>query len=160
MGKSTKIETDRRIFTVQSWIIGGVPDYLILRQAQDQFSVGERQAKNYLAKAYEIWKSASEATVEQMRQTQIDKMQQAQRTLKDNFKGTPAGLRVLLQYEKEINKLKGVVPAKEHIHKGDPENPVIVNQTDSIEERIAALLKKGIDKGDNRIIDLVSKFVK
>jgi hypothetical protein len=29
--KSTKIETEKRVFTIQGWIINGVQDYLILK---------------------------------------------------------------------------------------------------------------------------------
>jgi len=34
---TTKKEKEKRIFTIQGWIISGVPDYLILKYIEQQF---------------------------------------------------------------------------------------------------------------------------
>jgi len=65
--RSTAIETERRVFTIQGWIIAGVPDYLILKNIEQQFQnadgeyIKRRQAKVLLQKAYKVWHENQEA---------------------------------------------------------------------------------------------------
>jgi hypothetical protein len=35
--RPSKLETEKRVFTIQGWIINGVPDYLILKNIEQQF---------------------------------------------------------------------------------------------------------------------------
>lgn len=109
MAKSSKIEVERRIFTIQSWIIDGVQDYLILKQATAQWAITLSQARRYLKKARERWQSDESATIDQERSDKIARLQQIARSLKEEYKGTPSGIRAIMSVEKEIIKLKGLV---------------------------------------------------
>jgi len=143
--KSTKIETEKRVFTIQGWIINGVPDYLILKNIeQSDWGIKRRQAKNLLKKAYEIWHDDQEATVEQKRSLRIAELKQDVRNMSTEFKNTPKGMSVLLSYKKEISKLEALYPATRHIVQGDKENPIVITDTfnEEKEKRLQELLLK------------------
>lgn len=146
--KATQIETDRRIFIIQGWIINGVQDYLILKQCQQQFiksdgqPIGLRQAKNYLSKAYQLWHEGQVADIDQQRALAIAGLQQDIRNMKDEYKGTPRGMAVINQIKKEIAKLQALYPAKKLMLQGDPENPIVPTNSKEIEDRIEYLLSK------------------
>lgn len=149
MAKSSKLETEKRIFTIQGWILNGVPDYLILKQCVTEWNIGERQAKNLKERAYKVWHENSKIEVEHKRQMKIDELKQAKRNMKDIYKGTPIGMRVLLQYDKEINKLEGIIPDRKMVVKGDTENPIVFTNLDDAqkrEARIEELIKKAMGK--------------
>lgn len=110
--KSTSIEKEKRIFTIQGWIIDGVQDYLILKQAQNQWGIGLRQARNYLKSAYENWKQDEDVTTDLKREAKIAELKQIKRSLKEEYKGTPQGIRAIMAVEKEIIRLEGYVVKK------------------------------------------------
>lgn len=142
--KSSKIETEKRIFTIQGWILNGVPDYLILKNCVTEWGIGERQAKNLVKRAYEVWHENSKIEIEHKRQMKIDELKQAKRNMKEIYKGTPIGMRVLLQYDKEINKLEGIIPDRKMIVKGDADSPIVVTNSDERDKRIAELVAKAM----------------
>lgn len=148
--RSTKEETERRVFTIQGWIISGVPDYLILKNIETQFKnsdnnfLSRRQAKVLLQKAYKIWHDEQEASIEQKRSLRIAELKQDIRNMKDEFKGTPKGMAVVNSIKKEITKLEGLYHTKVMVHKGDADNPIFLTDTFSEEKqkRLDALLEK------------------
>lgn len=142
MARSTNSETSDRIFKVQGWIMNRVPDYLILKQCETDWNITSRQAKNYLAKAYKIWRDANEASIEEQRQMSIDKLLTEQRNMKPEFKGTPAGMSALLRIEKEINRLRGTYVSPRLILQGDEDKPIVITNSEEREARIAALIAK------------------
>lgn len=148
--RSTKLETEKRVFTIQGWIINGVPDYLILKNIQTQFKngagefLGFRQAKNLLQKAYSVWQESEEATVEQKRALRIAELKQDIRSMKDSYKGTPQGMSVVNSIKKEISKLEALYPAKKHIIQGDKENPLVITNSEERKARIAQLIAKAM----------------
>lgn len=147
--RSTKIETDKRVFTIQGWVINGIQDYLILKNIEQEWGVGRRQSKNLLQKAYKIWHEDQEATVEQKRALRIAELKQNIRSMKDQYKGTPQGMTAINQIQKEINKLEGIYPATRHILQGDKESPIVlIDSTDveAREKRIEALIAKALKK--------------
>lgn len=146
--KSTKIETEKRVFTIQGWIINGVPDYLILKNIEQQWPIGRRQSKNLLQKAYKIWHEEEEASIEQKRSMRIAELKQDIRSMKDEYKGTPRGMAVVNSIKKEISKLEALYPATKHIIQGDKDNPLVVTGGFSQEhqERIDALIAKELGK--------------
>lgn len=144
-------ETTNRIFQIQGWIINGVPDYLILKNIEQQFinakgePISRRQAKVLLQKAYSIWQESEETTIEQKRAFRIAELKQDIRNMKDTYKGTPQGMSVVNSIKKEISKLEALYPAKTHILKGDKDNPLIPmveGFTPDKEKRLAELLEK------------------
>lgn len=147
--RSTKIETEKRVFTIQGWIIAGVPDYLILKNIEQQYNVLRRQAKNLLNKAYESWHKEEEATIAQKRALRIAELKQDARSLKESYKGTPQGMAAVNRIKKEINKLEGLYPDRVTVLKGDKENPVAifdVSDSEAREARIAQLVAKALKK--------------
>ncbi len=141
--KATKIETEKRVFTIQGWILSGVPDYLILKNIdQSDWGVGRRQAKNLLQKAYKAWHDEQEATVDQRRTMRIAELKQDIRNMKPEFKGTPKGMAVVNAIKKEITKLEGLYPAQRHIIQGDPDKPLVITNSEERERRIQELIAK------------------
>ncbi|QYS85419.1 hypothetical protein JJC03_09225 [Flavobacterium oreochromis] len=143
MAKSTKIETEKRVFTIQGWILNGVPDYLILKNIeQSDWDIGRRQAKNLLRKAYLAWHENEEATIEQKRSLRIAEIKQKLRNMKSEFQNTPKGMQVYLNYIKEINKLESLYPITRHIIQGDSDKPIVVESREDLDARIDQLLAK------------------
>lgn len=148
--RASKLETDKRIFTIQGWITSGVPDYLILKNIEQQFKdkngihVGRRQAKNLIEKAYKIWHENESGTTEQKRTLRIAELKQDIRGMKDEFKGTPKGMTIVNQIKKEISKLEALYPMRSLTLRGDRENPVVVVEewTEDKERRIQQLKEK------------------
>lgn len=103
--RATLLERERRIFTVMGWIIDGVQDYLILKQAQTQWGINLRQAKRYLQMARENWVQDEKVDIETKRRNKIAKLQHLARTLKEEYKGTPSGIKAILAVERELIKL-------------------------------------------------------
>lgn len=112
MQKATNIEREKRLIQVQYWIIDGVQDGVILQQMQTQWKIKIRQARNYLREAYQRWKSDENITVELKRTAKIAELKQLKRSLKENYKGTPMGIRAIMDVEKEIIKLENITPPK------------------------------------------------
>ena len=54
--RCTQIEKEKRIFTIQSWMLEGVQDRLIIKQATTLWDISVRQAERYVKEAYENWK--------------------------------------------------------------------------------------------------------
>jgi hypothetical protein len=144
--RSSKLETEKRVFTIQGWIINGVPDYLILKNIEQQWGVCRRQSKNLLKKAYTIWHEDQEATIDQKRALRIAELKQIARSMSESDKKTPKGISSLMSVHKEINKLEGLYPARTHLIKGDEENPIVIKNSDDREARIAALVAKALQQ--------------
>lgn len=149
--RSSKEETERRVFTIQGWIINGVPDYLILKNIQNQFQnkdgnyLSRRQAKVLLQKAYSIWHEEQEATIEQKRTFRIAELKQDIRNMKEEFKGTPKGMAVINAIKKEITKLEGLYIPKVTVLRGDKDNPLIPDSfmwSDEKEKELKSLLEE------------------
>lgn len=121
--RSSKIEKEKRIFTIQGWIIDGVQDYLIEKQIMN-WGIGRRQMKRYVGEAYRRWRKDAEITIEQRRDARIAELQQDIRGMDEKFKKTPLGLRTMLSYKKELSKLENLYPIKKVQLSNDPENPV------------------------------------
>ena len=149
--KSSKLETERRVFTIQGWITTGVPDYLILKNIEQHFknsqgaSLSRVQSRLLLRKAYKIWHDEQVATVEEKRSLRIAELKQDIRTMSSEFKNTPKGMAVLLSYKKEISKLEALYPARVTVIQGDKDKPLVITDgsfSEDKEARIQSLLLK------------------
>lgn len=123
MSKASQIEKEKRVFTIQGWIIDGVQDYLIKKQVMN-WGIQGRQAERYISEAYKRWKKDKTIDVDQRRDARIAELQQDIRGMDEKFRKTPLGLRTMLAYKKELSKLEDLYPAKRIIHGGDPDNPL------------------------------------
>lgn len=121
--KASQLEKEKRIYTIQGWIVDGVQDYLILKQVQN-WDISIRQARRYIAEAYERWKKDASIDIERRRDARIAELQQDIRGMDEKFRKTPLGLRTMLAYKKELSKLEDLYPAKRHLHGSDPDNPL------------------------------------
>jgi len=110
--RATKKEKERRILTVQGWIIDGVHDDFMLRQACTQWEVSYRQAERYLEQAYKKWMVNAKMDVETRRQAKIAELKQDLRSLKPEYKGTPQGLNAKARIQKMIIRLENIEPPK------------------------------------------------
>lgn len=148
--RSSKLETEKRVFTIQGWIISGVPDYLILKNIEQQFQnkdgnfIKRRQAKALLQKAYKIWHESQEVSIEEKRSLRIAELKQDLRSMDPSVKNTPSGMAVALRYKKEISKLESLYPEKSIVLKGDKDNPIAMTDdfSEEKEKRLQALLEK------------------
>ena len=118
MAKSTALEVEKRIFTVQGWILDGVQDYLILKQSKTQWGISLSQAKRYLKKAYVNWKRDEDVNIDLKKEAKIAELKQIRRSLKEKYKGTPAGIRAIMSVEKEIIRLEGYAVKKVDVTTG------------------------------------------
>jgi hypothetical protein len=111
MPKTDKIEYERRIFTIQGWIIESVQSSLIVQQIlAKEWCTSSRQAERMLGDARKRWIEHETAGVEERRLLKIQELKHLKRSLKDPFKGTPGGIQAVLAIEKEIIKLEGITP--------------------------------------------------
>lgn len=106
--RATKNEKEKRLFIVQGWIIEGIQDNLIVKNIVEKWDLDIRQAQRYVKDAYESWKKIEGVKIEMKREMKIAKLQQIVRTLKDEYKGTPAGIQAIMSVEKELIKLEGL----------------------------------------------------
>lgn len=103
-----KLEFERRLTTILSWVYDGAPSTLIIQNIEKkEWAKGERNAYKLLKKAKEQMVRYDDDTLEQKRRQKVQELKMRIRTLKPEFAGTPAGLRVILQYEKLISDIEG-----------------------------------------------------
>lgn len=106
--RATKTEIEKRIFIVQGWIIEGVQDRLIVKNVVERWNLDIRQAQRYVKQAYESWKKIEGVNLDMKREMKIAQLKQLVRTLKDEYKGTPAGIQAIMSVEDKIIKLEGL----------------------------------------------------
>lgn len=111
--KATNIEKSNRLFTVQGWILDGVADRLIVKQITQQWNIGIRQAERYVQNAYKDWSKIEGVSIDMKRELKIAELKQLKRSLLQQHKGSPTGIRAIMTVEKEIIKLEGIVLPKE-----------------------------------------------
>ena len=132
-GRVSKIEYDKRIFAIQGWIIDGVQSSLIVRQIlNQQWCESQRHAERMLKDARDLWTEIPEAEISQKRKLKVAELQQMKRGLKDEFKGTPAGIRAMVAIEKEIILLEGLRPAAKVELTGKNGEPIQTENTQII----------------------------
>ncbi len=110
--RADSVEYEKRIRTVQEWIIDDWPSVDIIAQIFLKWQIEERQAKRYISEARSRWVAEESLVVDHKRRLKIQTLKKLKRSLKDSFKGTPAGIRAIMFVEKEIIKLEGTQPAK------------------------------------------------
>jgi hypothetical protein len=106
--KATAIEVEKRLFTIQGWLLESVDDRLIVKQILQLYPIDIRQAQRYVKMAYAAWKKIEGVDIEMKRQMKIAELKQLKRSLAQEHKGTPAGINSILGVEKEIIKLEGI----------------------------------------------------
>lgn len=140
----TKIEKDKRVQVVQEWIIKGHQDNRIIRDIVKKWDISSRQAHRYLKDAYDSWKPDQERSIEVDRAAAIARLQKIALDMERKHAKTPKGVNSLLAVERQIHRLKNLMPARQvhvevkEVHEMTPEER---------EKRLQELLKKlGIEK--------------
>ena len=106
--KTDQIEYQKRLFSVQGWIIQGVPAALIIKKVIQNQWCNQRNAKHLLKKARAEWAKIPASDLNEKRMIKLIQLEQMKLDLKTEYKGTPAGLQALIAIEKEIIKLEGL----------------------------------------------------
>ena len=114
MPKLDKIEYEKRIRIVQEWILEDWPYGDIVQQIILKWGIEERQAKRYVAEARNRWVKDESILIGNKRKLKILSLKKLKRSLRENFKGTPEGIRAIMAVEKEIITLEGIRPAEKH----------------------------------------------
>lgn len=108
-----KIEYEKRIRVVQEWILEDWPSSDIVSNIGMKWGVEVRQAKRYVAEARKRWVAEEDVILNQKRRLKAESLKKLKRSLKENFKGTPEGIRAILAVEKELIALEGLaIPIK------------------------------------------------
>jgi hypothetical protein len=131
MPKTSKIEYEKRVFQVQGWIIEGIQTALIIKQIVTHGWCGPRQAERLLKEARERWIAGPEMEIKDQRKLKVAELQQLKRSMKENWKGTPAAIRALLAVEKQIILIEGLNAPLKMEHSGNADQPLMseVNHT-------------------------------
>lgn len=103
-----KIEYEKRLRVVQEWIIDDWPYTDIVTQVKQKWGIQERQAKKYISEARKLWSQQEDAVTDQKRRLKVIGLKKLKRSLKEQYKGTPAGIRAIMSVEKELIKLEGL----------------------------------------------------
>ena len=111
--KCTAIEKSNRLFTIQGWILDGVPDRLIIKQIVQTWNLSVRQSERYIKDAYSDWAKVEGVSIEMKRELKIAELKQLKRSLSNQHKGSPAGITAIIAVEKEIIKLEGIERPKQ-----------------------------------------------
>ncbi|MCC6584509.1 MAG: hypothetical protein IT271_12465 [Chitinophagales bacterium] len=157
--KSNKLVTDKRVRTIQEWIIDDWAIADIKAQILVQFkddkgnTISTRQAERYIKEARERWNQDEDDRIDRIRRKKIEGLKKLKRSLGREYVGTPSGMNAVLRIEREITKLEGSYPApKPPPRDGDgipivPENLSIV--ADSLPEVSTEELLKFLAKRAN-----------
>ncbi len=138
-----KIEYEKRIRIVQEWLIDDWSPTDIIAQVNQKWGIEERQAKRYIADARERWHQEEQELLDKKRQRKVKKLQKLARTLKDEYKGTPSGIRAQLQVEREIITLESLRPATKVELTGAGGTDLFANKSD---DELKKLLEETISK--------------
>jgi hypothetical protein len=143
MPKTDKIESEKRIRIVQEWILEDWPYSDIVDQIISKWGIEDRQAKRYVAEARARWVNEEKQLVDHKRKLKVHTLKKLKRSLRDNHKGTPAGIRAILSVEKEIITLEGIRPALKVELSGKDGDDLFKGKSD---DELKDLLEKTIEK--------------
>lgn len=101
-----KAELDMKIRAIQEWILEDWPDCDIISQIQNKWSVAEEKAIDYLSEAKNRWLNQPNVLQDDKRKIRIESLKKLKRSLKIEYKGTPEGIKTILQIEREIIQLE------------------------------------------------------
>lgn len=140
MSRVTKLTKEKRVLTVQHWILDGVQEDLMRKQMRTEWGISTRQAKRYIKDARMAWLVDSETDMETRRQNKIAQLEHRIRSLKSEYKGTPAGLRAQAALEKLIIMLEPYSVRRVDVTSGG--KPISEIDPEEREARIIKLLAK------------------
>jgi hypothetical protein len=142
--RASKQELEQRVFKIQGWIIEGVPEFLIKKQAVVQWNISFKTAKRYIQMADDGLKPDRSVSLEDKLARKIVELQQRKRTIEEKSKYTPQGIKALNDIDKMLIRLEAIEPPRRIQIQGDAENPLILGEgfTPEKEARLKALTEK------------------
>ena len=109
MPKQDKTEVQKRLFTIQDWIMEGMSSSAIIQQILAmQWAVSDRHAYRLLKHGRDQWRHFEEQDRDEKRKIKVQELKKRIRDMDSGYIGTPAGMLTILAYEKEIIKLEGL----------------------------------------------------
>ncbi len=129
MPKDDKFNKEVKIRAVQEWLIEDWPSQDIVTNMMQKWGLGERQARRHIKMARERWTGQEKVIVDHKRKLKIESLKKLKRSLHDRFKGTPAGIKAVLQVEKEIIALDGLRAPIKLEHSGPNGQPIQTENT-------------------------------
>lgn len=124
-----KIEFEKRVRMVQEWIIEDWPEADIRTNVMKTWKIGERMAYKYITEARKRWAGENQKELDEKRRLRVESLKKLKRSLKDQYKGSPAGIFAILAVDKEIIKLEGLDPAIKVQHTGSGGGPIQTETT-------------------------------
>lgn len=115
MARTADIEVERRIRSVQEWIIADRADVDIISACIANWGVSKRQAQRYIKTAGERWKEQNEKSIHIKRATRIQATKKLINNITPELLKTPAGFNAVIRAYKFLDRLEGTTPTKQEI---------------------------------------------
>lgn len=132
--KADAVEYERRLMSIQSWIVERYAYFVIIKQIMDKgWSQSERHAKRMIAAARDRWVEHEEEDIKKKRQIKVKQLEHTIRSLKEEYKGTPEGISAIVKVEKEIIKLEALATPIKIEHTGNDGAPIQVENISNID---------------------------
>jgi len=137
--RADDLEMSRRLLVIQQWIIDGHSTTVIKQQVIAQgWCESERHAFRMIKSARLLWLKEEEMSIDDEKKIQIRRLMGRINGMNAQEKKTPKGLNTILQYEKEISRLKGhyVVMPKPYLPADEdylPPAVIVSNDKDDVD---------------------------
>ena len=128
-------EKEKRLIEAQNMILKGMSEYDIRKKFVIQYDLSSKQAQRYYIQAYQRWKPTEEITLESRRLARVEFLKKKISELKNEYKRRPSGLKIELEYLKEISKLEALYPANEIMLSGNSESPIVLKASPFLSEK-------------------------
>lgn len=132
--KADAVEYERRLMSIQLWIVERHSYTIIIKQIMDKgWSKSERHAKRMIATARDRWIDQEEEDIKKKKHIKVKQLEHTIRSLKEEYKGTPEGISAIVKVEKEIIKLEGLATPIKIEHTGNDGAPIQVENLSNID---------------------------
>ena len=112
--RASNIESEKRIIRIQEWLLEDDSMRVMVGKIIDNgWCQSERHARRLLAAARKRWVADEESNMDGKREIAVGRLRDVIKKMPESVKNTSSGLRTLLAYEKEINKLEGFAVSME-----------------------------------------------
>ncbi len=130
--KSDDIKKDQRVRIVVEWLLDDWSAKDIIAQVVSKWGVSDRQAKRYIADARKQYITNKQEAIDIKRRQKVEQLKRDKRKIRQEYIGTPAGMKALLEIDKEINKLEALYPAVKLEISGKDGTPIQTETTHKV----------------------------
>jgi len=108
--RANKKEYENRINTIQEWLLDGdTPKAIHDKIIRQKWCTSDRQIYRLVAAARNRWVADENINIAEKRKMAIERLRKIMERMPDDIKNTSGGFRTLLYYEKEINRIEGIM---------------------------------------------------